>query len=361
MLRQNQAYSDPVPWDLDDKYRAYEFVKNHGWNVPKFYKAGSLNEAFEFAKLLGTRFVIKQPGYHLSVGVWVLEEVDQDHYIDLLNFRVLKREDIQPVGAAPEYYLVEEFVESAYGSDKVPLDYKLYAFGGNISHILQIDRNVWPFRVAMFDNAFMPIKPGMHLKTNISRYRHGGHIIPLSAPQMLNMSQSLSKSMGCKFVRIDCYDSNRGALFGEFTFTPGAEDVGSIAYSSQILNALNLAVEGHAPDAFSGLDIDLLNFNHACATRQEAIAIIPQKIGAMLEDGAAQWDRRYAKSLVGFLDKTRIGQHFALSARLISFNSGYHEYAHVIGLAIKNQDGFIVGDSCLDQFALAAKQYDNAL
>ena len=361
MLRENSVHTDPVPWDLDDKYRAYAFVENNGWSVPKVYKAGSLSEAFEIANQLGERFVIKQPGYHSSVGVWVLEKAHQDHYIDLLNFRVLSRKDIKPVGLEPQYYLVEEFIKSAYGSDKVPLDYKLYAFGGNISHILQIDRNVWPFRVAMFDNSFMPIKPGIHFKTNPSRYRNAGHIIPLSAPQMLNMCRSLSKTMACKFVRIDCYDSDRGALFGEFTFTPGAEDVGSIRYSDKILNALNLAVEGQAPQAFSDLDVDLTNFYQACAFRQDAIAILPKKIGALLEDGALQFDKRYAKTLIGFLDKTPIGHHFALSARLISFFSGHYEYAPGIELAIKNQEGFIAGDSSLELYALAVKQYMNAL
>ena len=361
MLRQNLAHIDPVPWELDDKDLAYAFVKDNGWSVPKVFKANTLSEAFEIAKQLGTRFVIKQPGYHSSVGIWVLEEIDQDHYMDLLNFRVLNRKDIKPVGSGAKYYLVEEFIRSAYGSDKVPLDYKIYAFDGHISHILQIDRNVWPFRVAMFDNSFMPLKPGVHFKTNTSRYRNGGHLIPLSAPQMLSMSQSLSKKVGCKFVRVDCFDSNRGALFGEFTFTPGSEDVGSITYSDYILNALNLALEGQAPQAFSGLDIDLTRFDRACAFRQGVIAALPQKIGPLLEDGAVQWDRRYAKTLIGFLDKTPFGQHFSLSARLIAFYSGYAEYAPGIALAIKNQDGFIVGDSCLDSFALAAKQYENTL
>jgi len=361
MLRQNLAHIDPVPWELDDKDLAYAFVKDNGWSVPKVFKVNTLSEGFEIAKQLGTRFVIKQPGYHSSVGIWVLEEIDQDHYMDLLNFRVLNRKDIKPVGPGAQYYLVEEFIRSAYGSDKVPLDYKIYAFDGNISHILQIDRNVWPFRVAMFDNSFMPLKPGVHFKTNTSRYRNGGHLIPLSAPQMLSMSQSLSKKMGCKFVRVDCFDSNRGALFGEFTFTPGAEDVGYITYSDYILNALNLALEGQAPQAFSGLDIDLTRFDRACGFRQEVIAVLPHKIGPLLEDGAVQWDRRYAKTLIGFLDKTLIGQHFTLSARLIAFYSDYSEYAPGIALAIKNQDGFIVGDSCLDSFALAAKRYENTL
>ena len=158
--QRNDPGFDPVPWELDDRETAYKYVEQAGYAVPRYAETSSAAEALAAGEQFGDPFVVKQPSRHSASGVYVLEKLGEDTYLDLLRMKVLAAADIKALGAAPEYWLAGECIPSMPSGKSVPLGYKVYAFRGQISHITQIDRNVFPPRVAFFDGAFLPLELG---------------------------------------------------------------------------------------------------------------------------------------------------------------------------------------------------------
>jgi len=358
MERQNDRWNDRVPWSLDDKYNAYEFVKAHGWKTPKVEKVATLAEALIASRSFGSRFVIKQPDLHSSRGVWLLEKIDGDRYLNLLTGQILGEGDIRPFDGIPDYWLVEEFLEPSCRGNVVPLDYKVYAFRGMITHILQMDRNIWPVRTAAFDGCFMPITLGPEIQLNPGVYRPQGHVIPLHAAEILAMASKLSREMDTAFVRIDCYDTTDGAAFGEFTFTPGSEDIGTIQYSGKIAAALDKALDGEPCPPLSGFDIDLNRFIKAVESHPGPVFHMAPEAYALTAAAALQSDSRYAQRMANHPCDDAIDQHFSLAARLVGLLNGDLPQAGLIKAAIEARTGFIVGNQRLKQFSDLAADFE---
>lgn len=361
MERTNDQWGDPVPWDLDDKFKAYEFVSAHGWKTPRVEKYASLAEALVASRSFGKRVVIKQPNLHSSRGIWVLEKIDDERYLDLLNGRVITEKNISPLPPAPDHWLVEEFLEPSCRGATIPLDYKVYAFRGNITHVMQMDRSVWPVRTAAFDGCFMPLPIGQEIHLNPGVYRPQGHVIPLHASEILAMASELSRNMDTAFVRVDCYDTLKGPVFGEFTFTPGSEDVATIRYSGRIAEAMDKALEGVPCPPLSGFEFDYPGFMDAIGTHRGPVFSLPPEVYALISATAIQADSRYAKRLGDHVCHGAIGEHFSLAARLVGLLNGDTPQAAAIKSAIEAKTGFITGNQRLKQFADIATDFEKKM
>lgn len=108
--------------------------------------------------------------------------------------------------------LCERFLDPAPQSDL--LDYKFYCFHGETKAVLVIDRGSdgkkgvfmtpeWEF-LADIPGKYVPFTPGK----------------PVSLSVMRDAAQKLSRPF--PFVRVDFYEWQGKAVFGEMTFTPGA-------------------------------------------------------------------------------------------------------------------------------------------
>lgn len=112
----------------------------------------------------------------------------------------------------PKYYLCEKYLEES--GKKSPTDYKIYCFNGVPRAILVISDR--------FDN-----KSGLFMSTKwevlgelsgVYKKPESVYNRPESLDSMIEIARSLSE--GFPFVRIDMYDINGKAIFGEMTFFP---------------------------------------------------------------------------------------------------------------------------------------------
>ena len=126
------------------------------------------------------------PGWlKTAYGVWL----DEWHY-----------------GAAERTLLVEPFIGDG---DILPIDYKIYVFGGRAELVQIHEDRAGSHRWAQFDRDWQQLS------------RQGSAIErPSSLPEMLAAAERLA--VGREFLRVDFYDIAGRAVFGEFCLFPGS-------------------------------------------------------------------------------------------------------------------------------------------
>jgi len=144
-------------------------------------------------------------------------------------------------------WIIEEAVQSLVSVGPVPFDYKFYSFNGSVGLVIQIDRNTFPTRIAVFDGRFRALELGTDYLLG-GRARPGGHVVPLHAPEMLYWAQELSRHADSPFVSIDMYDSPDGPKFGEFTYSPGGAHKRMFVFSERLIDQFDAMMEGNFPE-----------------------------------------------------------------------------------------------------------------
>lgn len=111
--------------------------------------------------------------------------------------------------------LVEEFLEQTPGSTELPLDYKVFCFGGKARFILFYEGRKANSHIAKniaYDTDWNVLENAVNYPSDEPAPR------PAALDSVLSMAESLSK--GLDFVRVDFYIINGNPVFGEMTFTP---------------------------------------------------------------------------------------------------------------------------------------------
>ena len=117
----------------------------------------------------------------------------------------------------PAKLLVERFLEGKNGL--FPEDYKLYCFHGKPTAILYMqNRESERMRVGFFDTEWKYL--GKPEKQYLTFTRENMPLAPASLSTMLRAAEALSAPF--PFVRMDFYDLDGIAVFGEMTFSPAA-------------------------------------------------------------------------------------------------------------------------------------------
>lgn len=183
---------------------------------------------------LPDRFVIKPTCFWSRLGVLLLQrEPGTDRYRDALSRRVLTSAEIiaEEVGWRERWLsqprrerfglLVEEWLDDECGSP-IPLDYKLFAFDGEIRFITQFDRNQDGRRLAFFLNEFEPIDDlGRVLTSDWSAIAQHTAKLPTCHRDLVDAAKRLSVAMNTPFIRVDLYATPTGPALGELTAIPG--------------------------------------------------------------------------------------------------------------------------------------------
>ncbi|WDF32129.1 ATP-grasp fold amidoligase family protein [Arthrobacter agilis] len=358
--QRNDGDLDPVPWELDEKAAAYAHTLRAGYRVPRFFRAANATEALRAGESFGRRFVVKQPNLHSSKGIFALEHLGSGYYLDLISLRTVTAADVIGEGEAPDYWLAEEFVDSGIDGKPLPFDYKIYAFRGQVTHITQIDRNVSPPRVALFDGAFLPLVHERDFITDGLRWKTGHHVLPRHAGAMLEMAATLSAGLTTRFVKVDSFDGPDGPVLGEFTFASGADDTGMVRYSDRILALLDHAMAGETVPALSGFDVDMTKYR-ASLDRERTITADPTLYSRM-SASASEGDRRYAPLLAdGDLIGGAARPVFILAANLIGYLNGDRSRAFHIQQLLRRGTRTITGTARLQEFEEAAVEYHDSL
>lgn len=122
----------------------------------------------------------------------------------------------------PKKIIIEKYLEN--GENQLPADYKVYCFNGVAKAILHIsDRGTTAKKAGFFtpDWRFAGTPNDKYVSFDPVPDR------PDSLPEMLEAAEKLSE--GFPFVRVDFYECDGRAVFGEMTFTPaGCHDVSNM-------------------------------------------------------------------------------------------------------------------------------------
>ncbi|MCK5768874.1 ATP-grasp fold amidoligase family protein [Algiphilus sp.] len=357
-----ELIGDPVPWELDDKLAAYVFGERNGCATPVRRRFDSLSELWAAAHEMDA-FVIKQPGWHSSIGIHVLQRLAENHhergreeerFLNLLTLRTVSADAIGNIqDQDPEYWVLEELIPSHIPGKAVPPDYKVYCFNGEPGFVLQIDRNASPPRGAIFDAAMLPLEHGRHYHFDTTKMAVGNHILPLYPAQLLHAASRLAKATGSSFVSVDMYD---GPVLGELTFAPGGPAHGMISFSPEVLQELDRWICGSPVTALSGLGVDLHAIRRACADEDRPLLDASSQY-AHLASAAAAGDLRYGRAFPDFPDTDRLRQHWALAARMIGLINGDRERALQIYRVVQKAAGFLVGLERADEYEQLALSF----
>ena len=133
--------------------------------------------------------------------------------------------------------IVEKYLSERDGS--FPPDFKLYCFNGKCKAILYIaERDKKEHKAAFFDPSWqylgMPYKEGKEMQ-----YKEFNKLP--DAPKSLNTMVAAAEDLADEFpfVRVDFYDLDGKAVFGEMTFTPaGGHDVSEIDIDGKTMGEL---------------------------------------------------------------------------------------------------------------------------
>lgn len=348
---------DFVPWELDDKYKAYQFVVAAGYEPPKYARCSSVSEAVQIGLTYGQRFLVKQPNRHSGKGIYLLESMGGGKFIDLLTLKEIIPENIKADGPEPDYWLAEECLQSEIDGKSIPFDYKIYCFFGRPTVIIQIDRNVSPPRVALFDGAFLPLETGTHYETDPRRWMAGNHVIPSHAPQLLKMARDLAERTECRFVSVDCYCTPDGPRFGEFTFAPGAPDAKMIVFSDLLLEELDKAIAGDKINNLVGINIDAAKLYQAASSNGVAFSIDNVLHFKYISASGSAGDARYGNLLTSFAAKNALQHHFQLAARMVGLLNGDKNQLFFIWSAINSRRGFVSGAERIREFEQLALEF----
>ena len=218
------AVSDPLEewkdvnnWQrkLSNKHNAREFAKMHGCRVPELYWRGRDHHRIDFGAL-PDRFVIRPTIGHSSGLVFLM-----DRRMNLMDRKTYTPENVQRIlrealKQNPDLeFLVEEFLKDNSGKYRIPDDYKLYMFNGEVASIEVINR-LSPKKgySGFYDESWNQTEV-------LNTYYPEAAFQPPPAciEEMVGYAKKLSRAYGI-FARIDFYATDKGAVFGEFTPTP---------------------------------------------------------------------------------------------------------------------------------------------
>lgn len=210
-------YNDPLAVKLADKYEVYNYLKNNGFSAisNKLYFVVDNVEDIPWNKL-PKKFVLKCThgcGYNICVT-----DIDK-HDLEKEKLKLAKwlSEDFGKLSYEPHYSKIqprvigEKFIENSEG--ELPIDYKIYCFHGEPKVVLVCSERENNLRLDFFDLSWRRMNLG-HPEDQSSREIRK----PICFDKMVEYSKKMSKPF--PFVRIDFYDNDGKAVFGEFTFTP---------------------------------------------------------------------------------------------------------------------------------------------
>lgn len=231
-LRIENYNDNPLVKQCADKYAVREYVKEHGyedllndlvavydrpedieWDALPDRFALKLNFANGYNVICTDKNGIDRQAVEQKLNIWSKQK-------PWLGYAELQYKDV------PIKVIVEKFLEGKDGL--FPEDYKIYCFNGEPKVILYMSgRYSGTMRVGFFDVKWNHIgKPNKQYK---GFEDHDLPQRPESLETMLKAAADLSKPF--PFVRVDFYDLDGQAIFGEMTFSPaGGFDVADIEY-----------------------------------------------------------------------------------------------------------------------------------
>src|SRR5574337_223904 len=201
---------------LSNKWNAREFAQRYGVRVPARYWCGRRIGALPL-DLLPAHFVIRPTWGTARKGTHVIA-----HGQDLLHGRTYSTRQLiahvrRGQGWVARYpILVEEFVTTEAGQYVLPIEYKCYTFGATVGAIEVVQRTERQAQNRFYTASWDPLEDRIYTGLPPGEY--------IDPPGCLDDIIECAKRLGTAygtFVRVDCYATDKGCVFGEFSSTPG--------------------------------------------------------------------------------------------------------------------------------------------
>lgn len=216
-LKLNNYNKNPLVIQCADKYAVRQYVENCGYSniLNDLYGVYDSVNDIDWSKL-PNKFAVK---WNFGSGFNIICDNKSNLNIRECNQKLIKWGKIKywlPYSEMQYKYAKKKIICEKYLDSKqgfLPYDYKIYCFNGIPKAILVVmDRGEDTKRV------FMSLDWNLISNTDIFEVPDVLPNKPESLDMMIEAATALSKPF--PFVRIDFYEYNRKAIFGEMTFTP---------------------------------------------------------------------------------------------------------------------------------------------
>ena len=209
--------------ELADKVLVRDFVAERGYsdNLSELYGVWNDAKDIDFSSL-PEKFVIKCN--HDSGSSKIIDKKKGFDESQVRTFLKSHLANTFGVGSCEPHYfgikkkiLAEEFLEDVDSFSNTPVDYKFWCFDGDVASCMICYDRIGGGH-ATFDlydiNTWKPMRQYLTAK-NTANFKDVPK--PENLDFMVKMASDLSK--GFKHVRVDLYNTKRGVIFGEMTFT----------------------------------------------------------------------------------------------------------------------------------------------
>jgi hypothetical protein len=200
---------------LSNKWNAREFAQRFGFQVPALYWRGRRIGALP-PDSLPAHFVIRPTWGTTRRGVHIIA-----HDQDLLHERMYFKQELvaevqrEQGWVARHPILVEEFVKTEAGDYVLPIEYKCHTFGATVGAIEVIQRAGHRGRNRYYTPSWELFEDRMNTHLPPGEYTEP----PRCLDEILECAKRLGIAYGT-YVRIDCYATDKGCVFGEFASAP---------------------------------------------------------------------------------------------------------------------------------------------
>ncbi|MFX0539149.1 ATP-grasp fold amidoligase family protein [Ornithinimicrobium sp. Y1847] len=257
---------------MNRKLAMYRFAESHGVRVPQVLGGWQTPDEIDWASL-PNRFVLKSDGGAASNGVFPLERVG-DSFRTVGGstqrqpsfYRGKLRSRLRADAICPPFF-VEEFLDTGIPG-RLPVDIKIYAFFGQVGHVLLRDMGRHGDRATArwryLDAAGADLGP-------VSLTNPAGPDVPVPdrLAEMVAIAERLSRAVPLPFVRIDLYDLPESIFFGEVTMMPGGPQRYTPEHDEILGRHWEDAARRLATELRSGRKYGLLHGDHPVRTPAE--------------------------------------------------------------------------------------------
>jgi TupA-like ATPgrasp len=218
---------EPV-WQVNPKLGGRAFAERLGVEVPRLLFGPVAIDDLDI-EAIPDHFVIKPVAGHSSRGVFLLHRVGRDRYQSLLDrAETFSSRDLLDryaqwlnKGLIPETVIVEQLIFDGSPANPIaPIDFRFFCFYGEVGFVMARDghgtRAGSRVRFRFFDDHWEDLGVVRLDVTNDAAIA-----VPRQAESMVEVARRLSASIPRPMVRIDLFDSDNVAWFGEVTPFPG--------------------------------------------------------------------------------------------------------------------------------------------
>lgn len=202
---------------------ASEFIRGLGYRTPAVLEAGFALRYFP--RLVGDldRFVIKPVHATNAWGVATLVRVDERHWKEITTGEVLDYGELLEVlnrpmrkYGFPDKWQIEELLLPVTGAVEPLIDYKFYAFHGEVGLVLQAHGRGEHRRYKWSNAAWCDVRTGKYSDRIDETIP-----MPREPDALMTAARAISGRIPIPFCRIDMYETSSGVYVGELTPEPG--------------------------------------------------------------------------------------------------------------------------------------------